>query len=276
MTDRRRLVLSLLFAALASIVLAQPGTAQSEYTPIHGLRLGDYGLNLPTTRVLPTRTWEVRFTHRFSEPINEGDFHSFWGLDSSADIGIGLAYSPYPSLQLAIFRSDLLDDYELSAKFAVLQQAAAVPVSVTARGGIDWRTEKDVDDRISPFVQLIVSRQMSPKLELYAAPAYVIDDPVYEHAFNVPVGVAWAWTPALSVIAEVIPENSDAPEGSASDIAWAVGLKRAIGGHWFEILLTDSRATHVDQYVGSVPLGGIDASNVHLGFNIERRFGGRR
>jgi hypothetical protein len=91
----------------------------------------------------------------------------------------------------------------------------------------------------------------------------------------VPVGVAFGLTDALIVVAEVVPENGDAPE-DRSDIGWAVGLKRAIGGHYFEVLLADSRATHVDQYISSAPLGGIDASNMHLGFNIARRWGGKK
>jgi hypothetical protein len=53
-----------------------------------------------------------------------------------------------------------------------------------------------------------------------------------------------------------------------------VGLKRAIGGHYFEILITNNNATHVDQYVTSTYMGSpLRHSDLHLGFNIERRFG---
>ena len=48
----------------------------------------------------------------------------------------------------------------------------------------------------------------------------------------------------------------------------------AIGGHYFEILLTDLPTTQVDQYVSTTYLGGaIRRGDIHLGFNIERRFG---
>jgi hypothetical protein len=261
--------------ALLALLAAFPLWAQEEEAPAPPLRVGDYLLNLPSPRILAPGAFEVRFTHRFSEPINEGDEHSLWGLDSSADIGIGLAWAATEKLQLGLIRTDLLDDVEASAKYLFLKQSADTPISLAARGGLNWRTEEQVDDRLSPFLQVIVSKQFGRNLELFAMPTYLNDDSRYDHAFNLPVGIAWAWRPYLLVVAEVIPENSDIPDDVDSGIAWSIGLKRAIGGHWFEVLLTDSRATHVDQYT-TFPLGGIDSGDVHLGFNIERRFGGRR
>ena len=81
--------------------------------------------------------------------------------------------------------------------------------------------------------------------------------------------------PGLSVIAELIPKNRDLPSAmNGGDFGWAIGLKRAIGGHYFEILLTNSNATHADQYVTSTYMGSpLNKSDTHLGFNIERRFG---
>lgn len=262
------------FILLSGIVA--PLSAQEDDPSVPPLRLGDYLLNLPAPRTIGPGVWEVRFTHRFSEPINEGDEHSLWGLDSPADIGIGLAWGVSEKLQLAVLRTDLLDDVELSAKYAVFRQASAAPWALAVRGGADWRSEEGVDDPFSPFAQLIVSKQFGRRLEIFAMPTYVNNDRLFDHAFNVPVAVAWAWKPYLLLIGEVVPENSDVPDDAGSDIGWSIGLKRAIGGHWFEIVLTDTRSTHVDQYTGSDPLGGIDAGDVHLGFNIERRFGGRR
>jgi hypothetical protein len=262
------------FVFAAFFLFATAANAQEGYIPIQGLRLGDFALNLPTTRVLSPGTMELRFTHRFAQPINEGNINSLWGLDSSADVAFGLAYSPSKAWQVAIFRTNLLDDVEATAKYSVLQQAPAVPVSIAVRGGIDWRTEEGLSERVSPFVQLIVSKQFGRKVEVFAVPSYIIDDPLFDTAFNIPFGVAYAVSPAFMIVGEIVPENQDAPDDA--DIGWAIGLKRAIGGHWFELVLADSRATHVDQYLSSAPLGGIDAGDIHLGFNIERRFGGRR
>ena len=269
MTERFLSALTLL------LVLATPlhGQARPEYFP---LRLGDSLLNLPTDRTLYQRVWEVRFTHRFAEPINEGDVHSFWGLDGPADIGIGLAYGFRDNLQFAVFRSDILDNVELSAKYAMLYQNRRVPVSITARGGVNWKTEQGIDERAAPFIQAVLSRRISPRLELFAVPTFSARGLNYDTAFNVGVGAAWVVSSNLFVVAEVIPENSDAPSELEPGTGWSIGLKRSVGGHFFEVLLTDSRATHVDQYTPSIPLGGIREGDIHLGFNIVRQFGGRR
>ena len=71
-------------------------------------------------------------------------------------------------------------------------------------------------------------------------------------------------SPPLAVVAEIIPPNGDLPDGVGADIGWSVGIKRAIGGHWFEILLTNA-LTRVD---GLSVVGGGDsaAATVRLGF----------
>lgn len=264
-----------LLLATAAIALAQPSPLAA--TP--PLPLGDTLLNLPTPRTLARHTWEVRFTHRFSQPINHGDIHSFWGLDSSADIGIGLSWAATNHLQFTLFRTDLLDDYELAAKWLVVEEARAVPFGLALRGGADYRSEENLERRISWFAQAILAKRFGRRLELFITPTIVTDAPIdqasyFRTAYNVPVGIAWLLRPELSLVAELIPENRDLPEELDSAPAWGVGLKRAIGGHFFEIILTNSRATHVDQMLTSSLLGtGLEAGDVHLGFNIVRRFG---
>ena len=81
-------------------------------------------------------------------------------------------------------------------------------------------------------------------------------------------------SPSLSFVAEFVPKNRDLPATLTSDFGWSFGLKRAIGGHYFEILLTDLPTTQVDQYVSTSYLGApIHRGDIHIGFNIERRFG---
>ena len=188
------------------------------------------------------------------------------------------------NLQFSFYRSNALDDIELAAKYVVIQQAAAVPFSIALRGGGDIRTEAGLDNRTSVFAQAIVSHQFGHKTEIFAVPTYVTNAgralsgqksvALFTNAGNVPVGFAVVLTDALSVVGELIPKNRDLPRDLHGDYAWALGLKRAIGGHYFEILVTNSNATHADQYVSSTYMGSpLDKSDLHLGFNIERRFG---
>ena len=168
-------------------------------------------------------------------------------------------------------------------KYVVFQQARVFPVSLALRGGVDWRTAANLNDRTSLFAQAIISRKIG-RLEVFAVPTYVTNagravsgnasGALFQHAVNVPLGAAVMIAPALSVVVEFEARNHDLPKTIHTDYGWAVGLKRAIGGHYFEILVTDNNATHVDQYVTTTYMGSpLRRGDLHLGFNIERRFG---
>jgi hypothetical protein len=233
-------------------------------------------------------TWDVKFTHRFNQSLDQGSFsdrvHSLYGLDSNADVGIGLSYVAARDLELSFYRSNALDDIEFAARYNVFQQAPALPFSTALRVGGDWRTEADLTDKTSGFAQLIVSRQFGRRAEISIVPTYVTDAgrvvsgsesvALFKHAFNAPVGIAVMLQPGLSVIGEITPKNRDLPKDVHADLGWAIGLKRVVGGHYFEILISNSNATHVDQYVTSTYQGSpLQRGDLHLGFNIERRFG---
>jgi hypothetical protein len=277
----KSIIAAILFAATAAF-------AQEQYVPIVPIPLGDTLLSLPTSHIPSDGTWEVKFTHRFNQSIDQGSFsdrvHSLWGLDSNADVMFGASWMVRNDLQLSLMRSNAMDDVELAAKYVVLQQAPAMPFSVALRAGVDWRTERDLNDRTSAFAQLVLSRQFGKRAELFVIPTFATNagravtgtasQALFRHAANVPVGLAVMVRPALSVVAELIPKNRDLPDAMHGDAAWALGLKRAIGGHYFEILLTNSNATLVDQYVSSTYQGApLNKGDLHLGFNIERRFG---
>lgn len=277
--------------ALVVLLFAAPLLAQDPYTPVGKLPLGDTLLSLPSSQIPTQGTWEVKFSHRFNQPLTEGGFsdqvHSLFGLDTNADVVFAVSKTLRRDLQLSVARSNTNDTLEGALKYVVLQQAPAMPVTLTLRGGADWRTERDIEDRVSLFAQAIVSRKIGSKAEIFALPTFATNagrgvsgntsGALFEHAFNVPVGIAIMIRRPLAVVAEIIPPNRDLPATMDSDFGWALGLKRAIGGHWFEILLTNSQATFVDQYVTTTFQGApLDSGDIRLGFNIERRFGKRR
>jgi uncharacterized beta barrel domain-containing protein DUF5777 len=263
--------------------------AQNQYTPVTPLPLGDVLLTLPSSHMPSRGVWEVKFTHRFNQSIDQGSFsdrlHSLFGLDSNADVGLGLSYVARPDVQFSLYRSNALDDIEFGAKYLVFQQAPAIPITAALRAGVDWRTERDVSDRTSLFGQAILSRQFGRWAELTLIPTFVTDAgravsgttsvALFQHAFNVPVGISVKLRESLSAVGEVVPRNRDLPSSLRGGyFAWSAGLKSVIGGHYFELLVTNSNATHVDQYVTSTYMGSpLRRGDLHLGFNIERRFG---
>ncbi len=285
MTRYRSAALALAFA-LSLAAHAQ----QSPYAPIKQLPMGDTLLSLPTSHMPDAGTWEVRFSHRFNQSADQGNFsdriHSLFGLDGSADVGIGVSYVARRDLQLSLLRSNVMDDMEFAAKYLVVQQAPAIPFAAALRAGTDIRTEKDLEDRTSFFAQAIVSHQFGQRAEIFVIPTYVTNagrvvnnqtsSALFKHAFNVPVGVSLMVRPAFSLVAEFVPVNRDLPDTMHADLGWSVGLKKAMGGHMFEIMLTNNSATHADQYVTSTYQGtGLNRGDLHIGFNIERRFGGK-
>lgn len=284
MTSRRLMLIVVFF-------LASTLAAQDRYTPVGKLPLGDTLLSLPSSQIPTQGTWEVKFSHRFNQPLTEGGFsdqvHALFGLDTNADVVFGVSYAMRRDLQFSVARSNTNDTLEGAVKYVVLQQAPAVPLTLTLRGGADWRTEKNLEDRVSLFAQAIASRKFGNRIEVFALPTFATNAgravggdssiALFEHAFNVPVGIAIMIRRPLAIVAEVVPPNGDLPDDVDGDFGWALGLKRAIGGHWFEILITNSQATLVDQYVSSTFQGApLDSGDIRLGFNIERRFGRRR
>lgn len=277
---------------VCALLAASSLAAQTDaYKPITRLPVGDWLLSLPSPSMPARGIYEVRFTHRFNQSLDQGglsdQIHSLFGLDTNADVVFGLSYALRRDLQLSLMRSNTNDTLEGAAKFVVLQQAPSVPFNVSLRGGVDWRTEKNLGERTSFFAQAIISRQFGKKAEVFLLPTVVTkagravsgtsSGALFKNAFNVPVGFVWTLRPGLSAVAEITPPNRDLPDAMDADLGWAVGIKRQLGGHWFEILITNSQASTADQYVTSTFQGtALDAGDIHLGFNIERRFGRRR
>jgi len=276
---------------ICALLAALPLLAQETTLPLRPLPMGDTLLSLPSNQITPHGQWEVKFSHRFNQSLDQGSFsdqvHSLFGLDTNADVVFGLAYAMRPNLQLSLARSNTNDTLEAAAKYIVLRQTDGKPFNVTLRGGADVRTEKDLDDRTSVFAQAILSRQFGRKAEIFLLPTFATNagravngdasGALFEHAFNVPIAFSWMLRPGFAAVAELTPPNQDLPDEMDGNVGWAIGVKRNIGGHWFEILLTNSQSTMVDQYVSSTFQGSaLDAGDVKLGFNIERRFGRRR
>src|SRR5687767_13197578 len=142
-------------SAFIVLFIAAPAVAQESnpYTPIRRLPTGDWLLSLPSPSMPAQGTWEWKFTHRFNQSLDQGglsdQLHSLFGLDANADVVFGASYAIRRDLQVSLMRSNTNDTLEGAAKFVVLQQAPAVPLSISLRGGADWRTERNLDDRVS-------------------------------------------------------------------------------------------------------------------------------
>jgi uncharacterized beta barrel domain-containing protein DUF5777 len=269
-------------AALAQQPASPP---PNPYVPLAPIPVGDILLTLPSSHIPDKGTWEIRFSHRFNQSIDQGQaFRSLFGLDNGANVGLGLSYVPFRDFEISLLRSNVLDTYDVAAKYALTQQARRIPFSTAIRIGGDARTELDLEDRYSAYAQAIVSHQFGSRFDLYAMPTYITNAgravsgttsaALFKTAFNVPVGAVFEIGSGYGIVAEVIPQNRDLPDNVKAELGWSVGIKHAIGGHLFEILLTNSNGMTTDQYVTSTYNGApFKSGDLRLGFNIERRWG---
>ena len=209
------------------------------------------------------------FSHRFQQAINDGDSHNLWGLDSGADVGLGLAWGATPHLDLSLYRASFQEDFELAGKFLLVEQAPRLPLTVAVRAGADLLRRPGVADPSRPFVQVLLARKLAPGINLLASPSWVGDTPRLRNAFNVPLGLTFPLPGKELLELEYVPANRDLKD---SRDAWHVALSKALGGHIFEIVLGDSRATTVDQMLGGDSAAGFKTRDVRLGFNIIRDF----
>ncbi|HET9209207.1 MAG TPA: DUF5777 family beta-barrel protein [Thermoanaerobaculia bacterium] len=257
---------------LAALLPAGPAAAQNAgpYDPVRRDPLGTVLINGATPYTLGSRRLEVLFTHRFQQPVNQGgDSHNLWGLDSGADVGIGLAWGAAPHLDLSVYRASFQEDFELAGKFLVFEQAPRLPLTVAVRAGLDHPRRPGVEDPNRPFAQLLLARKLAPGVNLLVSPSWVRDTPRLRNAFNVPLGLTFPLPGESLIEIEYIPANRDLDD---SLDAWHVALSKSVGGHIFEIVAGNSRATTVDQMLGGDSAAGFRKRDVRLGFNIVRDF----
>jgi Membrane bound beta barrel domain (DUF5777) len=244
---------------------AEESAAETEERDPLGTRLIDTATPFP----VGARMWELYFTHRFQQTVQDGDSHDLWGLDGAADVGIGATFGIGRRLDLGLYRSSFQEDYEVFGKLLLFEQRRRVPLSVTLRAGVDRLEREGVADPTRPFAQLIVARRFGRGVNLLVAPSWVGETTRLSDAMNVPVGLTLPLPHGRLLELEVVPANRDLDD---SITAWHVGFSHEVGRHIFEVVVGNSRATTVDQMLGSDFPPGFAEDDVRLGFNLIRLF----
>jgi hypothetical protein len=256
---RRGLLATFLILAASSL------SGQVLHLPEVGSRL----VNVPTHLGPGLYTFEVLFTHRFTETVSQAGGYDLLGFDSAADIGLGLGFGLGDDWTVDLYRSSFEKQLEASLKWTALWQGKGMPLGLGVRVGSDYRGANGIDDRWAGFAQLIASRRFGSRLDVFVVPSYVSDTPTLRNAANVLLGLAYRMGKGWSVAAEGIPANRDAKNAK---VAWDAAIVKRIPGHEFLIYFGNSRATTTDLMVGSDIPGGFETGDVRIGFNLVRRF----
>jgi len=257
---------------VATVVLAlSAGVAMlSGAAPLAAAELGGSRIiNLPGHLTVGASTLELVFTHRFSQTVGDAGGTELFGLDSAADVGIGLALGLGPRLQVEVYRSSFFKQIEAAAKLTLARQGAGRPLGLAVRAGTDYRGAAGVEQRWSGFVQAICGRTFGDTLSIWVVPMFASDTPTLENAANLGLAGVLHLRRRWDLAAEAIAANRDARDG---EVAWSVGLVKRVPGHEFLVYVGNSRATTTDLMVGSDLPGGYGAGDVRLGFNLVRRF----
>ena len=260
----KRLALPVL---LLSLAVSLPAFAQEEagWDPGYGDRF------LQTSSPLANEAglFQVLFTHRFNQPVNEAGGNNLFGLDSGANIGIGLGYVPVDRLSVEVYRASSGGDYEFSAKYTFLKPTRELPLAVGARAGMNWLTKYELDEKTGFFGQAIAAWTFGERVTLAVAPTWVSNTPLFTDVFNVPVMLQVKLGRGLYATGEYVFRNEDL-DGSVGQ--WSFALEKNLWRHRFGVWIGNSAATTVDQIMAGDYAGGVVESNIRLGFNIVRQF----
>ena len=255
-------------------------------------------VNLPSVEVPSAGTLTFLVTHRFQEPLQNGNIDNFFTLDVENRWGFGLWYAPLENLNVGFYRTSDLNIYEASAQYEFPRLGG---FASALRVGEDWRTDPGTaSPHSSFFAQAILAYSFGKYVRITAVPTYLqrtnrfkipFDEPVpgdqscrldadgfyqcsglYENIWNVPVAASVALTHSITLHGEVYPRLSKV---NSSGVGWAATVEKSLLRHRFAFFVGNMRPTTVDQYTAGLPYDPfpIDrppGSNVYIGFNLYR------
>jgi len=229
-------------------------------------------LNLPTTTTPDKGDFLVRIAHRFADRVEEG-FDDLLGLDSYANIFLGVGYGITDNLAVSIGRARFDKEFELAADWLVADQskAAGFPISIALHGGVDLVTESSPDEA-KLFAMVSLSRQLTRRLSVLVVPAFVTNanhwDLNPESSFSLGLGARYMIFKEFSIIAEWVPVLAGYGDVEGG---WGLGFEKKIGGHVFQVFINNALGLTAAQVLpgGDYRLGDFD---FRIGFNIFRKF----
>lgn len=263
--------------------------------------VGNRFINIYTPLVNDPGTFEAIITHRFNQAVKDGGGSNLWGLDGSAEIGLGVEYVPVKNVAVQIYRVRSHADYEFAAKVTLFRPTQELPIGIGVRGGVNWLSGNDLagsglQKQSSGFGQFLVSGTLFDRVTLAAAPTYVQRTPVQADVWKVPMMARIKITKSVALIGEFLLKSNadlkgfDPGTGTFVDVTpvyqWSVMLEKSVYHHRFGLYIGNTVASTVDQMMGGdfggartvdqdgnrILVGGVTDRNIHFGFNIIRDF----
>lgn len=239
--------------------------------------------NLQSTKVVSKGDLYLVVAHRFGYLKN--GITDFFGLDQ-ANTKIQLLYGIKKNLQLGVSRDSYQKTYSGTAKYRLLKQSNKLPLNVSLYGSIDVNSQlkKSVYpglkqlDRFSYTAQILAAKRFSEKLSLQIAPIFVrhnLQDLNYtkEQTHNqvlLGTGGRYKLSNRFSVNFDYV-YNFSRNKNSLYKNPLTIGVDIETGGHVFQLLFTNSRASNDSSFLTET-LGDLSKGQISFGFNIVRVF----
>jgi len=254
------------------------GPTETPVTVFHSTQ----SATLPTAETLRRGALLVEISHRFWPAVSEGS-DALWGLDGPVTNRLGLAYAPIDRLMIGVLRSNLEDNLELDAKARLFEVGHdVIPVMVGVMSGWAFNTETPngdpayEHDESQAYVQLIVNVLVARRLALGVVPTYVHNPRIADATADDAFVLGATGTLYLSSMAGIFGEwlasgtrpDYDDPTVTLKD-ALSVGLQLETGGHFFKLMVTNSRRSNPAQALPGTPYD-FTPHNWRFGFNITR------
>lgn len=251
--------------------------------------------NLQSTKLAANNDLYLNVSHRFGS-LNTG-IREFYGLDQ-ANTRIQLLYGISDNVQVSLSRDSFEKTYSSALKLRLLRQSNKMPVAIVAYFTTDINTLVTKSsypglllyDRFAYTSQFLVSRRMSEKLTIELAPIYVrqnLIDLNYAQTtipatrpmsflkapwsqYLVAIGGRYKLSKRVSLNMDYA-YNVSKSNTSLYKNPLAIGFDIETGGHVFQLLFTNSRASNNAGYLTET-LGDWTKGEISFGFNVVRVF----
>lgn len=255
----------------AAAALTEVGAA----TPPARINESSRFLHIPAPVDLEKGDVEVHIEHRFLQGLDDAGPGNAFGIDSGANIQLGLTYALHDALSAGIFRTRFDKIVTLQGVWEIETRRQS-PWKLSLVGGISG--EDNFQERYSPFLQLASSFDVR-RLRLYAVPTLALNtrpdelvelipdvtNPDSNHTFSFGLGADYALNRNLSASFEYVPRLVGFGGFFEPNPALTFGFKIRSWGHVFSITASTSRNFTPGRY------GVNNQPDFSLGFNVYRR-----
>jgi len=293
---------------------AQPGPEKSASAKNKFYKPGDdFLFNVPTGRPVERHSLVINFTHRFpfeAAFTGPGRGDTLLGLDDFSVSSLGLRYGVTSRLSVFAYRSPSIigRPIELMVAYNFLDEHHGSPINATFRFSVDG--QNDFSNNFAENLELIVSRSLGHRAQLYAVPTYTIhqrpllsnpgssladampDQPCSAalaagiapsfnarpcaDTFSLAAAVSVDIRPTVALVAEVTPTLVNASELGIHRPEYAFGIQKKIWRHAFTLGLSNGPGSIVSQRGGTRATFVQDSTadkpgGLFIGFDLTRQ-----